>query len=365
MNVFDNVWLYRGGTYTDLTDTAITDMATALVADDKLYFGMSDWLSGILFFITGSANLSDYVVELYDGAAWKRATPELVFQNLQSDFTWDTGYVFQSDGAVYWGKGREPELTKSSARFPEATAPPDAVSRYWYRITFPTAGGITLNKAFPLMFNTYTTPSEIAEFLGLPEFDDTTSPPISYVRKSIHEEEDFIDHYVRRSWRMRYTVAETAEFNPYGFRPRNHPPIMVTRLGLWNGNTFDVMTYGRGEQYFFDAPKQMVYFTLPSFRLRFYSFLLTRYIRQPGSVVYDYLWGADFDTDPQAQEIAGITKQLVAADLIRNNDETGILRSGLDVMSKSEKHQAMHDDAMERLDTLRQVYATGLGAGGW
>jgi hypothetical protein len=365
MLTFPNVWLYRAGAYTNLSATAFTGAALTLTASDKLYFGADDWLSGILFFMTTPGSISDYVVEVYDGEAWKTILAQNIFENQQTASEWIRGWEFQSDGMLYWGKSQHrPELTRSSATFPEATTPPATETRFWYRIRIVT-GGPKVNKVFPIMYNVYTTPSDVAEFLGVPEFDDTTSPSIDFIRKTIRDQEDFIDSYARKSWRMRYSMAETSNFNPYGIRPRHQPPLFVTRLGLWNGSGFEVLEYGRGENYYLDVHVGMIYLTLPSWRLRFSSWLLSRYIRQPGSLVYDYLWGTDFETDDQAEEVAGIAKRLVGADLVRNNDETGIFRGGLDVMSKSEKVQSWKEEAMERLESLRSVYMTGLGSGAW
>ncbi|KKK90097.1 hypothetical protein LCGC14_2726490, partial [marine sediment metagenome] len=90
-----------------------------------------------------------------------------------------------------------------------------------------------------------------------------------------------------------------------------------------------------------------------------------RYIRSPSSIVLDYIWGADFETHEDAENVSWIIKRLVGADLVRTNDETGIFRSGLEILSKGEKLQSWREEAMERADSLRSVYMTGLGTGQW
>ena len=139
----------------------------------------------------------------------------------------------------------------------------------------------------------------------------------------------------------------------------------MTRLGLWNGSALDILQYGRAEDYWADPGKGMVFITLPSFRMRYYGWLLSRYIRQPGSIILDYLWGADFETHEDAENVAWIIKRLVGADLVRTNDETGIFRAGLDILSKGEKLQSWREEAMDRAETLRSIYMTGLGTGQW
>lgn len=365
MRTFDQVWLYRGSAWTDYTSTAFTGMALTLQASDILYFAATDWLAGFLFMNPTGDDVTDYVVEVWDGDQWVRLMPERSFQSQSAAYTWDTAWSFQSTGTLFWGKSPVSPLDrKSSNSWPETGTAPAAVTRFWYRITFPT-GGTILDTVWPLMYNTYTTPTEIAEFLGLEDFDEISQPNLDYIRKSIRDAEDWLDNYTRKSWRIRSTVAEGLDFNPYGMRPRNQPLLMVTRLGLWNGSTFDILDYGRGEDWWVDTGKGMVFLTLPSFRMRYYSWMLSRYIRQPSSIIIDYLWGADFDNHEDAENVAWIIKRLVGADLIQTNDETGIFRSGLDVLTKKEKAEGWQVKAEERADSLRAIYATGLGTGQW
>lgn len=365
MRVFDQVWLYRGSAWTDKTALAFTGMAETIQAGDKLYFAAPDWLAGFLFMNPTGTAVTDYTVEFWNGDAWIIILPERSFQSQAAAYTWDTAWSFQGSGTLYWGKApQSPVEQRANNTWPEAGTAPATVTRYWYRITF-TTGGPILDTVYPLMYNTYTTPAEVAGFLGLSNFDEISQPNLDYIRKSIRDAEDWLDNYCRRSWRIRSTVAEGADFNPYGFRPRNQPILMVTRLGLWNGNTVDLLQYGRGEEYWTDPGKGMVFMTLPSFRMRYYSWLLTRYLRQPASIIFDYLWGEDFETSQDAENVAWIIKRLVGADLVRTNDETGIFRAGLEILSKGEKLASWREEAQDRADTLRWVFSTGLGTGQW
>ncbi|KKL81611.1 hypothetical protein LCGC14_1993070, partial [marine sediment metagenome] len=52
---------------------------------------------------------------------------------------------------------------------------------------------------------------------------------------------------------------------------------------------------GRGEDAFVDPMTAMVYPNTPSFRLRYYSFLLSRHIRSPKSFRISYVYGDDID----------------------------------------------------------------------
>ena len=365
MRTFDQVWLYKAGAWTDKTATAFTGLALTVAANDILYFAANDWLAGFLFINPTGVEVTDYVVEFWNGDEWIALLSERSFQSQVATYTWDTAWSFQGTGTLFWGKSHDnPRSQKASNIWPETGTVPAAINRFWYRITFPT-GGTVLDTVWPLMYNTYTTPREVAEFLGLEDFDEISQPNLDYIRRSIRDQEDWLDNYTRKSWRIRSTVAEGADFNPYGFRPRNQPVMMVTRLGLWNGNALDILNYGRNEDYWTDTGKGMVFMTLPSFRMRYYSWLLSRYIRQPASIIFDYLWGADFETSEDAENVAWIVKRLVGADMVRTNDETGIFRAGLDILTKGEKLNSWREEAQERADTLRSIYSTGLGSGQW
>ena len=190
MKVFDQVWLYQGSAWTDKTALAFTGMALTLQANDKLYFAADGWLAGFLFMSPTGAEVTDYTIEVWSGDAWITLLPERSFQSQASDYTWDTAWAFQNTGTLFWGKSPvEPMEQKSSNNWPETGTAPQATNRFWYRITFPT-GGTVLDTVYPLMYNTYTTAEEMAEFLGLEDFDEISQPNLNYIRKSIRDAED-------------------------------------------------------------------------------------------------------------------------------------------------------------------------------
>jgi len=365
VRTFDQVWRFRSGAYSDLTATSFTGMTETVEAGDIYYLAVTDWLAGVLFLGNTGSEVTDFIPALWNGDEWVTIQRQRALINAAAGFTWEPGFSFQSAGTVTWGKTREvPMNTRATTTFPESTAPPATVTRFWYRITFPTAGPV-LDTVWPMMYNTYTTTDEMAEFLGIADLSEITQPNLDYMRRSIRDQEDWLDHYTRKSWRIQSTVDEGANFNPYGFKPKNQPVIQVTRLGLWNGSSFDILQYGRGEDYWLDPGPGMVFLTMPAFRMRYYSWLLSRYIRSPSSLVLDYIWGADFETHEDAENVSWIIKRLVGADLVRTNDETGIFRSGLEILSKGEKLQSWREEAMDRAEELRSVYMTGLGTGQW
>jgi hypothetical protein len=360
----DIVWLHRAGTLQPVSFPA------SLQNGDVLYVGHREWLSGLFFVLESDVSPStrtSYTVECYLVDEWAEVLPERFFENQQVGYIWDIAWNWQGTGVLYWGDvppGHSPNQSSSSFPVP-GQSPPSSYHGYWYRIAISdlSGAGVSVQDVYVVLYNTYTSVHEVSRFLGLPGFHELTVPHIDAIRRTIRAQEDWLDNYCRRTWRFRSRFAETADFNPYGIKPRFQPLYLVTRLGLWNGTAFEILEYGRGKQYFLDKDRGMIYFTLPSFRLRYYSFLLSRYLRQPASIVFDYVYGEDFDVSPQREDVRFIINRLVGHELVVNNDETGIFTSGLEVLTKREKAEAWLTSATERADTLRQVYATGLGAG--
>jgi len=366
MRLLQAVWHYSAaGTWTDKTTTADTGMALPIATGDKLYLNMEDWLSGVLFFATSYPSAISYTVSLWDGDDWRDIHLEDVYQSIMTGHSFGRAYNFVTDGAAYWGRSpyawgiNTAWWLAGPSGWPEASAltcPNLTTTGYWIKITFTTvSGALVLSKIYPMMYNTYTSYNHVAQFLSLPAYTDISAPDVSVVRHAIRDQEDWLDNYCRRTWRYKMIWAEAHDFNPYGFRLKVQPPRLVTNVGLWQGTSFVGMVEGRGKEYFLDPYSGMLYFMLPSFRLRYYSFLLSRYLRQPRSVIVDYLAGQDFETSPQMAEVQHIVLRLVGADLARNSDQTGFLSSGLNELSKSEKVQEWYTVALERADHLRYV----------
>lgn len=374
MKMFDACWHWDGAAYTDKTSTAHSGMALTVSTGDEIYFAFTDWIAGVLFYLSTAASDADYTVEIWNGEEWKAVVPEYAFEATATGagYTWEQAYNFAGHGVAYWGKNPDVwRLGTSSSTWPESLAPPtDELSRYWVRITFSSVSGtLVLDKVFPLPYNSYATLNHVAQFMGWKSFGDITSPTAAVVRHCIRGVEDWLDHFCRKTWRIRGAFREPYDFNPYGIRLNHQPPLFVTRLGMWQGNTFTAMTQGRAGggngEYWLHPQRGMVYFNLPSFRLRYYSFLLSRYLRQPGSIVVDYVYGTDFETHEQAQTVTHIVLRLVGAELVRNADDTGLTSSGLDVLSKADKVDEWQEWGEAQAEHLRGLGMTGLGMGGW
>lgn len=375
MKLFDAVWHWDGSSFDDKTASAHSGMALTITTGDELYLAFTDWLAGVLFYLSTAASDADYAVEIWNGEEWKSVVPEFAYEatGSGSGYTWEQAYSFIGHGVAYWGKNPDVwRLGTSSATWPEVlvAAPTSNLSKFWVRITFGSVSGtLVLDKIFPLPYNTYTTLNHIVQFMGWASFSDITSPSAAVVRHAIRGVEDYIDQYCRKTWRIRGAFREPLDFNPYGMRLQHYPPLFVTRLGMWQGSNFETMAQGRAGgsagDYWLHPARGMVYMNLPSFRLRYYSFLLSRYLRVPGSIVVDYVYGTDFETHEEGQAVTLMTLRLVGAELVRSADDTGLTSSGLDVLSKADKVGEWQEKAEEQMEHMRGLGMTGLGMGGW
>jgi len=371
---FDAVWRHTPAVgFTDYTTLAGRGgAAISLQGGDKLYLGHEDWLSGALVMLTQTAGAVTYVVEQWDGAAWRELSLQEGYVDLQT--SWDIveqAFDWSGHGVIEWG--RSPFIwglqTPLVNLWPEAggdgdadaddipfTPPEVTTPRYWVRIRFTSGGPVIVDRLLPLLYNTYATYSELASFMYLPEFDEVHQPTATEVRKSIRKHEDWLDSYARRSWRPRYRPNETQDFNPYGIKLDYGPTMFVVKMGLWNGTNFENLPMGRGEQGYLDRATAMIYPNTPSFRLRYYSFLLSRYLRQPKSFAVSYVYGEDFDLSDTGTVAQSVVLRRAAADLTVSADWSKLLTSGLDTVPKPEKVREWRETAQEQADTIRKLY---------
>lgn len=360
MRRFDALWHFNGTAFSDVSDSLGDATASlTLAAGDKLYMGYRDWLSGVYVNMSTPATSPNIVAEAWDGRTdtWKTLPVKERYSQLELGHQIDpTGYNFDGDGAVYWGAS--PYLwalkTAATSSFPESVGTvPDSSELYWVRLRNAGANGVTFDRALPLPYNTYVDHEEMASFMGMPEFDDIRAPYQSVIRDRIRSAEDWFDNYTRRSWRIRPYFSEHYDFNPYGFVVKHRPLITVMSMGFWAGTSFQSMNEGRGKDWFATPEKSLIRFTLPSFQLRYYSFLLSRYLRQPDSVQIDYLAGDDFDIADQRGDVRDVIFYKVGADLIRQLDWTVILVNNPDAVPKPEKARQWDELAYKKADELR------------
>lgn len=359
MRRFDAIWHFASSTWTDKTaDLGYGSSSQVLAAGDKLYLGARDWIAGMLLFIgTPPSGTPSIAVEQYDGQdnTWKEIPRQERFDQLAVGHQIVApAYDFTGSGLVQWGPSPWLwTLKKASSTFPESAAPPSDASLFWIRLRNTGAVAVTIDRVLPSMYNTYVSFEQVATFMGLDPLNDLNDPTASLIRDRIRATEDWFDQYVRKTWRFRQMFNERHGFNPYGFRLNVQPPLFVNNLYLWQGNNKFSMTEGRNQEWFVSVDTGMVYFTLPSFRLRYYSFLLSRYIRQADSVEIDYVAGQDYDVSPVRAAIQDIVLMKVGSDIVTQMDWTSILTQNPDAVPKPEKVRAWEEEAESRADEMR------------
>ncbi len=359
MRRFDAIWSFQSGALTDRTQAlGVGGASLTLGPSDKLYLRHSDWISGFYQEPSAYTGPPTYVVEQYFDGTWHALPQQERYDQLTLGFSTNAqGIDLTIPGVVYWGQSPLPHMitTPSATGFPEAVAVPDTQEGFWYRLRILT-GTVTLARVLPRLFNTYATIDEVASFMGVPSFDDNHEPKAEFVRKKIAANENWLDSFTLKSWRINSAINETYDFNASGFLLQHRPVRVISNLMVWNGNTFDLFIQGRGKDYWLDPRLGQVTFTIPSFRLRAYSQLLGRALRQPGSVVVNYVYGRDFETDEKQQLVKDIILKRTGADLVLQADWTGLLTSGggtLDTVPKAEKARDWMEQAQQQTDELR------------
>lgn len=359
----DALWKWDGASLTDVTQALGDGSApTTLDQDDALYVGQSDWLSG-LYLQVDSAPAGDpqMRIDTYDGASgsWKRlALQERVDQLGSGHSISPTGFAFKRPGVAYWGTSPWMWTLKvANSEFPEyGASPPDSSELFWVRLVNTGAVPLTVARALPILYNTYASHQEVAQFMGLPEFTEVNDPLVTFVRKRIRANEDWLDSYTRRAWRMRTIYNERVTLNPYGILLRNHPVWFVTRMAVWTGGTLATELYEGRQRDFYISDNSMVYFTRIALgRGLPWASISSRYLRLPGSVEIDYVYGEDFDVSEKREQVSSIVLKRTAADIILMQDWTALLVNNPDAVPKPEKAQQYMEESLERADELRML----------
>lgn len=357
----DVLWKWDGSALSDVTETlGIGSSPVTLGQDEILYVGHSDWLSGLYLQVDEApAGEPSMVVETYDGTSgeWKKFALQEKVDQLGSGHALDpVGFSFRRSGLAYWGVSPWLWTFKvSGSEFPEyGSEPPENRELYWVRLRNVGSVSLTLARVLPSLYNTYATHQEIAQFFGLPEFTEVHDPIQSFVRKRIRANEDWLDQYTRRAWRMRAVFNERATLNPFGMTLRMKPVWFVTRLAIWTGGITPTELFEGRQRDFYVSDKSMVYFTRIALgRGLPWASIASRYLRLPDSMEIDYVYGEDFDVSDKREQVADIVIKRTAADLILMQDWTTILVNNPDAVPKPEKAQQYMEQSVDRADELR------------
>lgn len=352
---FTAAWYFNGVSFTDLTQ-ALGDGTASQVLNtgDKLYVRTADWLSGIYLAVSGFTGTPAYVVEEFDGDTWQDLPLQEAYTTLATGYQRIyPAYALQANGVAQWGASPFNHQQKvPNSTFPESAAPPDTNAGYWTRLRI-TSGTVTITRALPRMFNTYADVDGIAAFMGLESFADTSAPTRAQVRTLIADAEDWLENWTRKSLRLSYHRNDDYQFQPYGVFLNYRPGWEVVNARLWSGNGYQSLVQGRTNDFYFEPVTSRFIFTLPSFNVQQYSYLLSRNLRMPNALQLDWVSGGDFQTDPRRNLLRDIVQRIVAVEIITSADWTGVLASGVEHLSPDVRVRQWYEKAQKEADELR------------
>jgi hypothetical protein len=210
----------------------------------------------------------------------------------------------------------------------------------------------------PVSLPVYCTPDDVASILQVPRFSDTTMPTRDDVIRRIIAKEDYIDSRTSQSWRSRTVADEQHEYKMGGIKLFWRPVRAITSMQLYQGNDWKVLAEGRDKDFIVDCQFGIIYFVS-------WFWHPTRYVRYGAPRLYGrfhnaikvaYMWGKDFETDPDRGVIGEIAAKLVAIDLFTASDYSDWVRQGANMVSldnKIEVWSRQTDDELRRLTRIR------------
>lgn len=208
---------------------------------------------------------------------------------------------------------------------------------------------------------TYCTSDDVAKFIWRDgtgtDFSTSTNPTRAHVEQLINDAEDRIDSVTSHSWRPTSVSEEIHDFvvNPKplfswwvrGAVYLNHRKLVnplvsgTDKIEVWNGSEWEDIiltangyTEGRGDDYWIDYEKGIIYF------INTYPFTLDRSVRST------YRYG---DTSVP-NSIRNACIKMAAIDLLAQDDRTVLLPEGTDNLRLPSKIEEWRKDIAVTLD---------------
>lgn len=355
------LWDNSAGAYVDNTVEAQSDGGTAFAAmeqaADRLYFGFARRFEALMFAlsVTGS----------YTGAIWEYGTAPTTW--VQFVPVRDYSFGVTSDYMLwdFAGSTVDSAWVSHNLTGSEAAAPPDTTARYWVRVCITTTTTVaTVNSIVCKPYTTYATVADVSNKLQLPTpISATTTPTDLTVEDYIRGAEDEMDYQLGQSWRVNFIEEELRQFNQYGMILRNRPVIDLYEVAIFDGNSFDVKTQGRNEEWHIDRFNGIVHISTiwlaaipPTFSRRY-----TRR-REQGSFAVPvrarYSWGHDFRRHRFAHQINRVAAMKACIELVSSMDFAPLVQLGLDNISlqvKLDNWQTIYQEFIERFSKLYMV----------
>jgi len=357
---FNAIWRYlpgAPGVWTDLTPFHKSNTAFNFIAasTEVFYFGMEDRrFIGMMVDLSTIGNYGAFTFEFFNGYTWENVS---IVDN----------YSFNVSKFLRWICPDNWSPIEFTAAFPYTEAPPDAKSRYWFRIstasvTAPTAI-ITKMRCIPMV--TYTTPAKVGILLNIKKkWDLNSTPTIFDVEDHILHAESEIDYRTQKSWKFNYMtgedhIPEEMDYNRYGVFPRYRDIIAVYSAALWNGSVWQNLNEGRSNDFVVDKRRGMIYvtrlFLLPAsygFSGRYFHYGFGEF---KNSMKIDYSYGRDCEIDPEFRMVEKIATTLTAIDLLMGHDYSILTVSGTDKVLLAEKVRMWGEEAEKNIDSLTSV----------
>jgi hypothetical protein len=353
----DAIWKYNTGTatYTDLSTYTNTDTAFNFISttDEVFLIGFSRRFVGLIVELSTNGSYTGLTYEIFDGGSWKACALQ------------DTTYTFNSTKYVRWVLPNLWGKKEATSTWPYTASAPDAVERYWLRVTVT---GVTttavVSKLRLIPYVMYTTPTKVNKFLMFKKpFDSSTTPSDLDVEDFIRRAEDRIDYRTRKSWRFNAVTEDyqpiLTEFNRYGFYVRHRNFYKVYSVEIWTGNEWSTLTEGRNSDYFVNYNTGLIYFTrlyiIPAAYGMSGRYFYWGFGEYKESVRVYYAYGRNWESDPEFRIIEDVATKLAAKEIIKNIDYTNFIVGGTNAVTMENKARLYEEEAEQRLDELTGV----------
>ena len=359
---FTSVLTYNGSSFGDMTLEAQKPGGTSFGAfvetSHFLYLGHDSKFDMAIFDIDTAGSLGTLKYEYYNGSAWTEFIPSSALYATDPDDSEDAQYAFDKDGAEMFPLNRLDSW---------ATTAINSTTKYWIRISSPTS--VTQNPTFKRIqmrpVAAYCTTKDIYELLqmggvlGGTDFTTSTYPTKEQVEGLINSAQSYIDFTTRKSWRPNIVYGEMHEFNLSGFKLDRPDPYKIIDFKIWNGSSWDTKTQGRKQDFFLVPDTGTLhfsrYFLLPA-RFQSYNAPIWRWgggeFTMPIKVTY--LNGRDLHTDVRESGVVHEScKKLVAIEITKNADFGGMVVSGMDRVTLSQRMDAWKYEIETQLESLK------------
>lgn len=239
----------------------------------------------------------------------------------------------------------------------------DGSSTSWYKVTYyDSTNFVESSQSDPQQVTAeiYTSAKKVADFMGVSEFTDSTTPTLDKIINLINAAQDMIDDRTHHAWREKTVTDELYDLfeKQYKFgtgraiylkrrKIRTFSSSSGDKLEIWNGGTWEdwisTKTEGRAEDYWVDYERGVIYLRL-TFVAYYEKSVRATFRFGETSVPYDIQMAAT---------------KIVARDLLYQEDKTFLLPEGSSQISWRDKLDKMDEDIDEILNNHTEWQLVG------